>query len=83
MDLKLYEIDDGDYQTYVAATSPEEAQRIAFPPGNSAEDGLTIMEMTQELAEKVTAEEEPGEPAQSLWQMFQGVTRPSYLGWTD
>mgnify|MGYP000296437499 FL=1 len=56
---------------------------IAFPPGSEVEGEVTITELTQEQAEKVTAEEEPGEPAQTLWQMFQGLTNPSYLGWTD
>ena len=82
MDLKLYEVDeDGDCQTFVAAASPEEARAIAFPPGSPSEAiEVTISEMTQEQAEKITAEEEP---AQTLWQMFQGLTNPSYLGWTD
>ncbi len=82
MDMKLYEVDDGGYQTYVAATSPEEARGIAFPPGSEVEGEVEIAELSQEQAERVTMEEEPGQPAQTLWQMFQETTQPSCLGWT-
>lgn len=92
MDLKLFEIDEaGCVKTWAAATSAEEAERLALAffgntPWEDPEDVL-VVERSREKAEEMMVVDSDSEIAVngrvSLWALFQHAKHPQVLCCTE